>query len=288
MRVLAGNLVLELEGADFLQDSRDCLYSRFLTDAVPDVRVRVQVGRERSSAWTESRLVSTEIDHKRRALHVERTEGTLDLALSCDQAEIRLRGPWPRAMDAMLSTVVQVGALLLERGVTLHASAVAREGRALLFTGRSGAGKSTAALSGARVDWRTVAEDITYVAFGDGSPPAVRTLPFWQRGGTRTSPERLCVDRICYLRKTRSDAVAPLTVGQGMRRLMETVSIGVRYAVTMEAASAAALRLAESVPIVDLRFAKSCTFWPLLDVDAKDHQTRDAGAGRSRFTGWSA
>ncbi len=264
MNILLGDIVVSLQGAGFVQESEHSVYPVFVTEAPPDLCVDLHVGREPIGSWVESRVLGAAVVDGRTRLRVERTEGSLDLPLSCDRAELRLRGPWPRALDSLLSTLVQVAALLLERGLVLHASAVTRGGRALVFTGRSGAGKSTAAASGARANWRTVAEDMTYVALPDGSAPEVRPLPFWQRGGTLTSPERLPVDRVCYLRKAAEDRVWTLTDGQGVRRLLETVSVGVRDPVTMTAAAAAAVRLAQSAPVVDLDFTRACTFWPLM------------------------
>lgn len=76
------------------------------------------------------------------------------------------------------------GALLHQRGVlALHASAVVVDGGAVLFTGLSGAGKSTTAAAFQRLGHRILADDITAVTLLDGRPmaqPGLVRLKLWR------------------------------------------------------------------------------------------------------------
>jgi hypothetical protein len=61
----------------------------------------------------------------------------------------------------------------LDGGVTLHASAVEKRGRAVVCLGPSGAGKSTmASMLGARVGFALLADDMCEVRWADASPGA--------------------------------------------------------------------------------------------------------------------
>jgi len=76
-----------------------------------------------------------------------------------------------------------LGILLHQRGmVTLHASAVAVNGRAILFCGASGSGKSTLAGELDRRGYAVAADDICAVSFVGGQPtilPDGRRLKLW-------------------------------------------------------------------------------------------------------------
>lgn len=77
-----------------------------------------------------------------------------------------------------------MGALLQQRGfLPLHASAVESRGRAVLFAGDSGLGKSTLAAAFHAAGHRVVADDVTAVRVGDdGVPvayPAYPELKLW-------------------------------------------------------------------------------------------------------------
>jgi hypothetical protein len=76
-----------------------------------------------------------------------------------------------------------LGALLQWRGLfALHASAVARDGRAIAFAGQSGAGKSTTAGAHLAGGWQLVADDIVAVDLSERPPrvrPAFPQLKLW-------------------------------------------------------------------------------------------------------------
>ena len=109
---------------------------------------------------------------------------------------------------------------------------------------------------------------MTYVGglVGDGAPELL-TLPFWQKDGTTTVPERLPVRRIFMLRPAAVDVVEPLSFGAQVRALASSVTVGVRARPYMEAALYVSCRLVERVPVKLLRFRKSPDFWSAIDDD---------------------
>lgn len=71
-----------------------------------------------------------------------------------------------------------LGVLLHQRGLlVLHASAVERDGRALIFVGRKGAGKSTTAAHLVRRGCRLLADDIVAIDLGGDVPHALPGIP---------------------------------------------------------------------------------------------------------------
>lgn len=114
------------------------------------------------------------------------TAATADgLAVACSATGSYLLRPDPPAIEVepvpgiaawrlehrLLSTIVPT--LLADRGdLMLHASAVVAGGRAVLFCGPSGRGKSTLALVLSREGYAVLAEDGVAVAEGTGDPEA--------------------------------------------------------------------------------------------------------------------
>jgi hypothetical protein len=77
-----------------------------------------------------------------------------------------------------------IGALLHQRGLLpLHASAVEMDGQAVIFSGTSGAGKSTMALHLVKRGHRLLCDDICAVDFSTGTPrlwPGLVNLKLWR------------------------------------------------------------------------------------------------------------
>jgi hypothetical protein len=80
-------------------------------------------------------------------------------------------------------------AILHQRGVLpLHASAIERDGGAVLFVGPSGSGKSTLAAAFAQRGHRILADDVAAVVLQEGRPlvlPGYPQLKLWSDGLTR-------------------------------------------------------------------------------------------------------
>jgi len=86
--------------------------------------------------------------------------------------------------DAALFVLTMFGVLLHQRGdLVLHASAIAIDGRAMIFCGPSGAGKSTLAASLMNRGLRIVSDDLCRIEFDANGRPIVfpdgRMLKLW-------------------------------------------------------------------------------------------------------------
>jgi hypothetical protein len=76
-------------------------------------------------------------------------------------------------VDALRYRMLEVAEARLRRAVTLHAAAVALDGRLVLLAGPSGAGKTTLALALARAGWTYFGDDLAPIDRGSGE-----VLPF--------------------------------------------------------------------------------------------------------------
>jgi len=128
----------------------------------------------------------------------------------------------PQASDAV---VLGLSAAILERegGLSLHASAIELEGRAVLFIGPSGAGKSTAArLAGGS---RSFAFDRVNVAPDGAGGYVAWSLPGGVEASSPSSAHRrLPLGAIFRVRQSRgAPRVATLAAAQGMFALRESM-----------------------------------------------------------------
>lgn len=88
------------------------------------------------------------------------------------------QGDNPRSLTALLSGVCSAALLFQRDLVVLHASAAAKDGRAILIMGPSGAGKSTTASALVQRGYQLISDDLTVVTLRpDGTPMAMPSFP---------------------------------------------------------------------------------------------------------------
>ncbi len=94
-----------------------------------------------------------------------------------------LPGAAPEVVRIFLLGSALGTALHLSEGLALHASAVEIDGRAVLFVGDCGAGKSTTAAAFVQRGYRMVADDVAYLTLESGRPlvhQGVKRIKLWQ------------------------------------------------------------------------------------------------------------
>jgi hypothetical protein len=165
------------------------------------------------------------------------------------------------ALDSLLRVLLSV-TLLPRRGFLLHAATVVRNGRAYVFTGRSGAGKSTvAALS---PPGAALTDEISLLRFSDGAWRAHGT-PFWGAFRAAGSNRRVPVAGIYSLTKAPEDRLERLPVKQALRALLPNVlffSTSPRENETLLQLLADAT---EQIPVYRLRFRRHAAFWEVIE-----------------------
>ncbi len=137
-----------------------------------------------------------------------------------------------------------------------------RGGRAYVFTGRSGAGKSTvAALSPAGA---VLTDEISLLRFSDGAWHAHGT-PFWGEFRAAGSNRRVPVAGIYALTQASGDRLERLTVKQALRALLPNVL----FFSSSQHENAGLLQLiaeaAGQVPFYRLHFRRHAAFWEVIE-----------------------
>ena len=276
MNVRVGPVVFAVVGADYAFDDDFNALRRFVVDEPADATVFVSAGSVDNTEWRQSLLVDFSLDPGSRLLGVRKTEWDATFDLERAQVTARLPGPWTRAVDSLLATAVQVFTLTTGRGLLFHGSCVARDGGAYLFTGRSGAGKTTAAYLSRERGAEILAEEMTAVTHGrdasdvavsgpQSASPAVWTLPLWQKDGTRARPASLPLRGVFVLEQAEADAVEPLARAEATKALLRRVTLGVRIPLLMDLAAEAVARTVARTPVYRLRFTRSPAFWDEID-----------------------
>lgn len=148
-------------------------------------------------------------------------EAEIDAAASA--ASVRRHGDDPAALVTTLRTALSAR-LPLEGGILVHAAALEREGKALLFFGPSGIGKSTLA---ERSPWRVIADELAAVLprRGDG-PRRVSSAAFPAAGPVaRVPPEEPPLACLVELAQGPRFRLEPLERGTALRRLLGSVVV---------------------------------------------------------------
>ena len=123
------------------------------------------------------------------------------------------------ALDSLMRILLTM-VLLPQRGFLLHAATVVRDGRAYVFTGRSGAGKSTvASLSPAGT---VLTDEISLLRFTDGCWQAYGT-PFWGEFRAAGQNEHYPIAGIYTLVQSAEDRAESLTTKEMIRALLPCV-----------------------------------------------------------------
>ncbi len=168
------------------------------------------------------------------------------------------------SLDSLLRVLFSV-ALLEVEGLLLHASAVvARDGRAHVFFGKSGAGKSTAVrLSQPRL---SLSDELVIVRRCRDGYYAYGT-PFWGNLESHGENRRAPLGRLLCLKQDTEVHLEALPYPQAFRRLLGCVLFFARQEPWVSQAVDLTARLAREAPVQTLCFRKDDTFWRLLEDD---------------------
>jgi len=163
-------------------------------------------------------------------------------------------------LDSLLRILLSV--LLLERrGCLLHAATVERAGRAYIFMGRSGAGKSTVASLAPAGSVFT--DEISLLRRDEGGWRAYGT-PFWGEfradGQNRSAP----LAGICALAQARRDRLERIPPKQALAALLANTLFFAPGRQPREQLLAILAGLAQSAPVYRLEFRKAASFWEVL------------------------
>lgn len=234
------------------------IYAQFATDAAPALVITVErvdgFDRERGPEYPAFRREALPDGR----LRVERfdAEGEIDVDARPLRAHFRV-GPSPNSLEACLRIAASL-ALPRAGALILHASAVVHGGRALVFSGHSGAGKSTisAMLPAADPAWSPLADELLVLRRADdGGGWEVVVPPYLGPAGIAHGA-RAPLAGIHFLVQAPFDRRDRLANGAALRGLLRNVLVYVAEPATAAAVLAVAADVTAATPCFTLHFRK--------------------------------
>jgi hypothetical protein len=184
------------------------------------------------------------------------------------QGTVRLN-PNPYSLDSVLRILHSL--ILAERGgFLLHAASAICDGRAYLFSGVSGAGKTTMTRL-APGDVTLLTDEISYLRPGADGYLAFGT-PF---AGELARPGENCnapVSALFFLEQGPENRVEELPLAEAIRRLMRNILFFVEDPALVRKVFAAACDFADRVPIRRLTFYPDARVWAEVRNQARKFQ----------------
>jgi hypothetical protein len=164
------------------------------------------------------------------------------------------------ALDSLLRVFLS-WKLLEHEGFLLHAATVIRDGNAFIFTGRSGAGKSTvASLS---PEGTVLTDEISLLRREHGVWRAYGT-PFWgefKAAGSNSSAPVAGIFRLLQAAENRVESLRPIQI---LRALLPNVLFFSSEAAANRQLLEILGQAAAEIPGFNLSFRKNSTFWEVL------------------------
>jgi len=167
----------------------------------------------------------------------------------------------PYSLDSVLRIV---HTLLLARkgGFLVHASSAIRNGRAFLFAGVSGAGKTTMARL-APPDAALLTDEISYVTRPDGRYFAVGT-PFFGELARAGENLRAPIECVYLLAKGLENKIEPIMGAEAVRGLLGNILFFAQDAEFVKLVFDAAFDFVSRVPVRRLTFVPDRRIWELV------------------------
>ena len=167
----------------------------------------------------------------------------------------------PFSLDSVLR-IVHTLLLAKNGGFLVHSSSAIRHGRAFLFAGISGAGKTTIARL-APPDAALLTDEISYVIPKKGEYFAVGT-PFFGELARAGENLRAPIECVYLLAKGTENHIEPVAGAEGVRALLGNILFFARDPEFVKLVFDAAFDFACQVPIRRLTFAPDARVWELI------------------------
>jgi hypothetical protein len=167
----------------------------------------------------------------------------------------------PYSLDSVLR-IVHTLLLAPKGGFLVHASSAIRNGRAFLFAGVSGAGKTTMARL-APLDAALLTDEISYVTLEDGQYFAVGT-PFFGELARVGENLRAPIKCLYLLAKGPENKIEPIVGADAVRALLGNILFFARDPEVVKLVFGAAFDFVSRVPIRRLTFVPDSSVWELI------------------------
>jgi hypothetical protein len=164
------------------------------------------------------------------------------------------------ALDSLLRILLTM-VLLPQRGFLLHAATVVRDGRAYVFAGRSGAGKSTvASLSPSGT---VLTDEISLLRFTDDCWHAYGT-PFWGEFRAAGQNQHYPIAGIYSLVQAKEHRIEPMSTKEILRALLPCVLFFSSKPDANEVLLRLLLEAVRQIPCFRLHFRREAGFWQVI------------------------
>jgi len=167
----------------------------------------------------------------------------------------------PYSLDSVLR-IVHTLLLAREGGFLLHASSAIRNGRAFLFSGVSGAGKTTIARL-APPDAALLTDEISYVTRRDGPYSAVGT-PFFGELARVGENLQAPIEALYLLAKGPENKIEPIVGADAVRGLLGNILFFARDPEFVKMVFDTAFEFVNHVPVRRLTFVPTTSVWELI------------------------
>jgi hypothetical protein len=164
------------------------------------------------------------------------------------------------ALDSLLRVLLTM-VLLPQRGFLLHGATIVRDGRAYIFFGRSGAGKSTVASMSP--EGSVLTDEISLVRYANGCWQAHGT-PFWGEFRAAGINNLFPIAGMYLLKQAKDDRTELLTLKQALRALLPCVLFFTTEKSAHETLLRTLVSLIEEIPCHELYFRRDPEFWKVI------------------------
>lgn len=167
----------------------------------------------------------------------------------------------PYSIDSVLR-IVHTLILAREGGFLLHSAGTIRNGRAFLFSGVSGAGKTTISRL-APPDVTLLTDEISYIRRGPDGYHACGT-PFageLARVGENCSAPIAC---LFFLKQGPENKIEPMPKSDAIRRLMRNILFFAEDSELVQSVFQSACEFVERVPVKQLTFVPDSRVWSMI------------------------
>lgn len=151
----------------------------------------------------------------------------------------------------------------LFNGFILHASSVAKDGKAYVFAGDVGSGKSTVVKLSQ--DYQPLTDDSTIVRRLKGKF-FVFSSPFYEKEKIRKENLVFPLKGVYFLFQSQKDRLARLSPTSAVKRLMINAKLYLSDEF-LQKVFPIATEIAKNIPCYTLYFKKSSSFWEVIDED---------------------
>lgn len=251
LNVSIGNVPLRLHiPEEELREKARLRYAHFLGDT----RDGLPVFMNRARASTEHVIDSSE-DCNEFAYAWENS------SLLLSDTQVRFEGiRHEYGLDSLIRVLLSV-LLTRQQGFLLHAATVVINGRAYVFTGKSGAGKSTvASLS---PEGSVLTDEISLLKFVEGNWHAFGT-PFWGEFRSKGMNVHAPIEGIYFLCQASEDRVERASARESLRAMLPNILFFSRERQMTESLLRLLSEFVSSIPCHRLFFRKDSTFWDVI------------------------